>query len=167
MKIPKYPLQDVIMVKQQRVDTAEKVLQEKVKALQQEQQKLAEKEAERNKVLVHKDEKLFQLRQELDHGTTTAKIQQMKAYLKVVAEKLVVEEKKVTQQKEQVKKADSEVESARQDLRVKRLEVDKLDMHHKDWLKKMQKELEIHQEREHDEIGNITYLLHQRVKKNL
>ena len=89
-------------------------------------------------------------------------IQQMKAYLKVVQERLKVEEKKVKEQQNQVDLAVKEVDKAREDLNLKQLEVDKLEIHRKDWEAAMRKEMEIAEEREHDEIGNITYLLHQK-----
>ena len=73
-----YPLKDIIVVKQKRVEEAEKVVQEKKIALEKEEQKLAEREAERNKVKEHKNEKLKQLRETMDQVTTSPKIQQMK-----------------------------------------------------------------------------------------
>lgn len=156
-----YPLKQVLDIKQRRVEEAEKVLKEKLAALEKEKEKLAAREAERDQVLKHKKEKLQQLRSELDHGTTTDKIQQMKAYLKIVEEKLKAEEKKVKDQKQQVELAEKQVEAARHDLNLKRLEVDKLEIHRKDWEKIMKKEQELRDEREHDEIGNIVYFLHQ------
>jgi len=161
-----YPLKQILDVKLRRVEEAEKVLKEKREALEREQEKLVAREKDRDKVLTHKRDKLKQLREELDHGTTTDKIQQMKAYLKVVDEKLKAEEKKVKDQQQQVKLAEEQVEIAKKDLNLKRLEVDKLQMHQKDWEQMMLKEQEIMDEREQDEIGNINYLLQQRTKNS-
>lgn len=152
-----YPLKQIIEVKQKRVDDAEKVVKDKQLALTKEQQKLAEREAERDKVKDHKKDKLQQLRDTLDEGTTTTKIQQMKVYLKLVDEKLVVEEKKVKDQKEQVKTAEKNLEQAKQDLHRKRQEVDKLLMHKKDWEKEKRKELEAKEASEQDELGSIIF----------
>lgn len=157
-----YPLKQVIEVKQKRVEDAEKVVKEKQMALDKEQQKLAEREAERDKVKDHKQEKLQQLRDTMDQGTTSPKIQQMKAYLKIVEEKLKVEEKKVKDQKEQVAIAEKNLEQAKLDLQRKRQEVDKLLTHQKDWEKEMRKEQEIIEGREQDELGSIIYTVHQR-----
>jgi len=159
-----YPLKQVIEVKQKRVDNAEKVVKEKQLALTQEQQKLAEREAERDKVKNHRKDKLQQLRDTLDQGTNTTKIQQMKAYLKVVDEKLKVEEKKVQDQKAQVKVAEKNLEDAKLDLQRKRQEVDKLLMHKKDWDREMRRELEIIEGREQDELGSVIFTTRHRKK---
>lgn len=152
-----YPLKQIIEVKQKRVDVAEKVVAEKKAAFEKEQQKLAEREAERNKVKQHKVEKLTQLRETMDQGTTSPKIQQMKVYLKIVDEKLNIEEKKVSDQKEQVKIAEKHLDEAKQDLQRKRQEVDKLHIHQKDWEKAMRKELELVEGREQDELGSLIH----------
>lgn len=161
-----YPLKQVIEVKQRRVTEAEKVVLEKKQALEKEQEKLAQREAERDKVKTHKVDKLKQLRNTLDEGTTSPKIQQMKAYLKVVDEKLKIEEKKVKDQQEQVKIAEKNLEQAQEELRKKRQEVDKLLTHKKDWEKETRKELEIIEGREQDELGSIIYVSHHH-KKNV
>lgn len=153
-----YPLKQVLEVKQKRVTEAEKVVQEKKIALEKEQEKLAQREAERDKVKNHKLDKLKQLRDTLDHESTSPKIQQMKVYLKIVDEKLLIEEKKVKDQQEQVKLAEKNLEQAREELRRKRQEVDKLLTHKKDWEKETRKELEIIEGREQDELGSIIYV---------
>ncbi len=157
-----YPLLQIIEVKQRRVEEAEKVVREKKLALEKEQKKLEEVQAARDKVKKHQQDKLTQLRETLDHGSTSPKIQQMKVYLKVVDEKLKVEEKKVKDQEEQVSIAEKNLEQARENLRLKRQEVDKLLTHKKDWEKEMRKELEIIEAREQDELGSIIHGIHQR-----
>ena len=97
-----YPLKQVLEVKIKRVEDQEKVVIEKKRLLVLEQDKLKQREAEREKVKKHHDAKLKQLRDTLDQGTTSDKIQQMKAYIKVVKENLKLEDKKVKEQKEQV-----------------------------------------------------------------
>lgn len=157
-----YPLQQVLQVKERRVEEAERVVAEKVAALQKEQETLARREEEREVVRKHMQDKLDQMRQEMDQGTTSPKIIQMKAYLKVVQEKLKVEDKKVADQKEQVKIAEKNLEIAKEDLRRKRQEVDKLVTHRKDWMIEVRKEQEIIEGREQDELGSITFLIHQK-----
>ena len=159
-----YPLERVLDIKNRRVKDAEKVLRQKREELEKEKEILRQKEEARDEVLNHKADKLSQLRHELDHGTTTDKIQQMKAYLKVVDKRLEEEEKKVEEQKEQVAVAEKKVEEAREELKKKRLEVDKLNIHKKDWIKEMKKEIQIEEGREMDEIGNVIFLLRKRLK---
>jgi flagellar biosynthesis chaperone FliJ len=159
-----YPLKQVLEVKEKRVEDAERVVKEKRAALEQEKQKLIQCEAERDKVVAHYHAKLTQLRQLLDEGTTTDKIMQMKAYLKVAKERVKVEEKKVKDQKDQVELAAKNLQVAEQELRLKRQEVDKLQTHRKDWLKQLRKEEEILEGREQDEIGNIIFSTRQRLQ---
>lgn len=159
-----YPLAQIIEVKRKRVEDAEKVVLEKKKALAAEEEKLKEREKARDEVKNHRKDKLKQLRDEMDGGTTSEKILQMKAYLKVVDEKLKIEEKKVLDQIAQVKTAEQNVENAIAELKRKRQEVDKLLTHRKDWTAEMQKEEDVIEEREQDEIGSVTYLSNRRKK---
>jgi len=158
-----YPLMQVLEIKKRRVEDAEKVVKQKKEELEEEKRKLKEAEAARDKVLQHKQEKLDQLRDELDHGTTSDKIEQMKNYLEVVEDRVKTEEKKVANQKEQVKVAEDNLEAARQELFRKRQEVEKLETHRKDWEKEMRLELALIEQRELDEIGNITYVTRKRM----
>lgn len=162
MPSAKYPLKQVLEIKKKRVEDAELVVQEKKRILDQEKEKLAQREAERDKVLKHKKDKLQQLRDELDHGTTSPKIQQMKAYLKIVEEKLKIEEKKVQEQKAKVEQAERDLEEAKRQLFLRRQEVDKLEKHREDWEKEMRKEEEIIEGREMDEIGQVIHSIQQR-----
>jgi len=157
-----YPLDSVIMVKKKRVEEQEKVVRQKEQALEKEKEKLAEFEKERDKAKEHLASKLAQLRYELDHGTTSDKVQQMKAYLNVAKDKLKAEDKKVKDQEEHVETAKKALEAAIQELKIKRQEVDKLENHKIDWLKEMRKEEEIIQAREEDELGSISYATHKR-----
>jgi len=152
-----YPLQQVLEVKEKRVEDAEKVMKEKKALLQQEEEKLAKVEAERDQVKKHYQDKLTQFRALLDEGTTSPKIQQTKAYIKIVAEKLVIEEKKVRDQQEQVKTAQKNLDQAVEHLRIKRQEVDKLVIHKKDWEKVLKREMEIAEGNEQDEMGSLVH----------
>ncbi|MBA2368235.1 MAG: YscO family type III secretion system apparatus protein [Candidatus Protochlamydia sp.] len=157
-----YPLKQIIEVKQKRVDDAEKVVKEKQAALEAEQEKLRQREVERDKVKKHYQDKLNQLREILDSETTSPKILQMKVYIKIVDEKLKVEEKKVKDQKDQVNTAQKNLDQAKENLRIKRQEVDKLLNHKKDWEKEMRKELAIIEGREQDELGSMIYTSNKR-----
>ena len=160
-----YPLEEILSIKRRRVDEALEELHRKELALQQEKEVLAQREAERDKVLNHRNEKLQQLRDTLDHEMSTTKVQQMKAYLKIVKEKLIVEEKKVSDQREQVEIAKTNVEIAKEEVRKARKEVDKLEKHKEEWLKRAKKELAIEEERQMDEMGSIMFMSQMRQRK--
>lgn len=160
----KYPLEQVLDVKKDRVEKAEKNVKEKKRALEIEEEKLKKVQEERDKVLKHHNDKLAQLRKTLDEGTTSPEIQQMKAYLKVVKERLKREEDKVKKQQEQVKIAEKNLEEARKDLQRKRVEVEKIQAHKTHWEHDMKKEIERKETQEHDEVGTTVYEAHKRRK---
>lgn len=162
-----YPLLQVLEVKIKRVEDQERVVQEKKIILEKEQEKLKEREAERDKAKQHHASKLKQLRDELDHNTSTSTIMQMKAYLKVALEKVKVEEKKVKEQRDQVEIAEKALEEARDVLKLRRLEVDKLKTHQEDWERESQKELDIIEGREQDELGSTIYTTNLTRRKSL
>lgn len=162
MAAPKYPLAQVLEVKHKRVEDQEKVVLEKIQQLEREKEKLRQREEERDKVIKHHTDKLTQLRAELDGGTTSDKVQQMKSYLKVVKERVEVEEKKVKEQQDQVAQAEKNLELARQELHIRRQDVDKLLTHKKDWEKEMRKEAEIIEGREQDELGSVIFMNHRK-----
>lgn len=153
-----YPLQQIITVKENRVKEQEKVVAEKRQALEREKEKLKEAEEARDKVKQHYRDKLLQMREKMDEGTTSPEILQMKAYIKVVQEKLVGEEKKVKDQEGQVELAEKNLETAIEVLKLKRQEVDKLLTHRKDWTKQAMFEIERAEAVEQDEMGSIIFV---------
>ena len=155
----KYPLDQLVEIKKKRLDEAEKVLTEKKAILAAEEEKLRTLEKKRDEVKHHYQTKLTQLREKLDVGTATDKIQQMKQYLKIVAEDLKAEERKVEAQQKVVTAAEQQVEIARQDLFKKQKDVEKLKIHHKEWEKEMHA-IEEQKEGAHtDEMGTAMHIL--------
>jgi hypothetical protein len=157
-----YPLKQVLEVKKKRVEDAEKNVLEKRKALEAEKEKLKQREIARDQVKQHHNDKLQQMRDELDKVTNTGKVQQMKAYIKVVKENLKVEEKKVKEQQAQVETAENNLKLALAELAQKRIEVDKLEIHKKDFIQSAKKEIEINEEKEFNEQGAIIYTMRKR-----
>jgi flagellar biosynthesis chaperone FliJ len=149
----KYPLEQLRAIKQRRLDEAEKVLKEKKRLLEEEQKKLAQLEKKRDEVKDHYTAKLTQLREKLDAGTGTDKIQQMKQYLKIVSENLKAEEVKVEAQQKVVKTAETAVEEARKEWVKKQKDVEKLKLHHTEWRLDMDKIEAQKEERASDEMG--------------
>lgn len=155
----KYPLEQLVLIKQKKLEEAERLLEEKKRALDKEEEKLLLVEKERDKVKSHRMAKLTQLRKELDEGTTSDKIEQGKRYLKIVDEQLVQKQAKVKEQQKQVVFAKSQLEEARQNLFKRQQAVEKLKMHRKEWDKES-KIIEEHKESlEGDEIGSAMHSL--------
>jgi flagellar biosynthesis chaperone FliJ len=154
----KYPLEQLALIKQRKLDEAEKILKERKAFLAREEEKLQVVEAERDKVKTHKIAKLTQLRNELDSGSTSDKIQQMKEYLKIVDEELRQKEFKVSEQAKKVAEAAKQVEIARQNLLKKQHDVEKLKIHRKEWEAQMRLELGRKEAIEEDEIGSVRHV---------
>ncbi len=165
MKKPHYPLEQVLSVKKDRVEKAERVVEEKKRALEIEQEKLKKVEAERDGVKEHRAEKMQQLREAFDKGTTSDEVLQMKAYLKVVDEKLEKAEARVVEQQKQVDAAEKAVEEAKEELRLKRLEEEKIKIHKEEWAKEVKLELSKKEAKEHDEIGQLMHESQKRQKR--
>ncbi len=166
MKQPeKYPLEQVATIKAKKLEEAEKALKEKKEALTREEEKLKVVEKERDQVKDHRQAKLQQLRENLDAGTSTDKLQQMKVYLKVVDEKLRTKEVKVKDQQKHVENAKKQVEIARQDFLKKQQDVEKLRIHREEWEKEMKIVLEHIEGVESDELGSAMHVRKKSRKK--
>jgi hypothetical protein len=164
-KPPEYPLEQMIAIKQNRFDAAVKVLEEKKTLLEKAYEKLYDVTQERDEVKKHKMDKLTQLRHELDRTTTVEKIQRAKVYLKIVDEKLAEKERKVVDAQKQVDAAQKQVDIATDDLFQKKKDLEKLEIHKKEWEKEvgywaLQKET-----LEQDEQGSSTHGLHKRERE--
>lgn len=160
-----YPLDQLVAIKQKRLEEAEKVLAEKKNILAHEEQKLAALEKKRDAVKEHYKAKLAQLREKLDVGTGTEKIQQMKQYLKLVSEELKVEQQKVEAQMKVVASAQVQVDLARQDLFKKQKDVEKLKIHHKEWQKEAHRIEEQKEAVFNDESGSTMHTMKKAEKK--
>ena len=158
----KYPLEQMLTIKKNRFDAAVKTLEEKKAILEKEYEKLFDITQKRDEVLQHKREKLQQLRHELDTGTTSDKVQQSKSYLKIVEEKLEREQKKVIEQQKQVDTAQKQVDLATDDLFQKKKDLEKLEIHKKEWEQEMRYWIAHGETIEHDEQGSAAHLLRKR-----
>jgi len=154
-----YPLEELVIIKQRRLEAAEKKLLQKKTVLSREEEKLASLEKKRDEVKEHYTFKINQLRESLDLGEKIEKIQQMKSYLKIVSENLKREEIKVEAQEKVVVASMEEVRIAKEELFAKQKDVEKLKIHRKEWKKDVAYTQNRKEERENDEMGSIKHLL--------
>ncbi len=154
-----YPLEQLMIIKKNRFDQAVKTLEQKKEILEKAYEKLYEVTQERDEVFGHKQAKLTQLRGALDEGTTTDKIQQMKAYLKIVDEKLSEKEKKVAEQQKQVDLAQKQVDIATDELFQRKKDLEKLEIHKQEWEKEVRYWTSQKEAVEHDEQGSAGHVL--------
>ncbi|MFZ4773050.1 MAG: type III secretion T3S chaperone [Chlamydiia bacterium] len=158
MKKPKYPLEEVAQIKKKRYEEAEKALKEKKEFLSKEEKKLQQFTKDLELIKQHKIDKIRQMIDDMEEGTTSDQIIIKERYLKVVVEeKLKKEQEKVTNQKKEVQKAKEEVEKARLLLEERRQDVEKFRLHREDWEKEMKVILEAEDVKETDEIGTTIH----------
>ena len=162
-KKSRYPLEQVIEIKKNRFDQAVRTLEEKKEILEKAYEALFDLNQALDEIKAHKQAKLDQIRNALDEGTSSDKIQQMKVYLKVVDEKVLEQKKKRDKQQTVVDDAQEEVDLATDDLFQKKKDLEKLELHKKEWEIQDARELERKEESEHDEQGSAGY---HRLKKD-
>ncbi len=157
MVLPEYPLEHLVIIKQKRLDEAEKHLKAMKASLQKEIDQKTRLEQERDHTKQHKEDKLQQFRETIDKGTTSDKIDIMKKYLKEVDLELSQREKKVIEQQKRVQAAEKKVEEARNNYIKKQHDIEKLSIHRKEWVEEIQSELNYKEAVEADELGAIMY----------
>jgi hypothetical protein len=167
MDISNYPLAELVKIKIKRFEQALKLVEEKTALLKREEQILFKLEDEKNTVLKHKEDKLKQLREALDAGIRTDKIQQIKVYLDIVKEKLQEKEKKVEDQKKQVREAQHQLDLAKKDLFSKKKDVEKLEIHKKEWEKEFNFWSARQEEVEQDELGSVRDVIKKKEQKKI
>ena len=160
-----YPLEQLLLIKKNRFDQALKTLEEKKTLLEKAYEKLYTVTQDRDKVLEHKTAKLEQLRHTLDEVSTSDKIQQMKAYLKIVMEKLAEKQRKVVEQQKQVDLAQKQVDLATDELFQRKKDLEKIEMHKVEWEKEVRYWVEQKEATEHDEQGSATHSLRKQEAK--
>jgi len=160
-----YPLEQLAFIKKKKLQEAERELRDKKEALIDEQKKLTKVMKERDEVKRHKIDKLTKLREDLDSGESTKKIEEGRNYLQIVEDKLKIEEKKVEAQEKEVQKAEEAVEAARVEMLRRQQQVEKLKEHKSEWTDEMKKELEKEEAKEADETGSSRFLLNKKKKR--
>lgn len=160
-----YPLEQLVLIKKNRFDQALKTLEEKKAILEKAYEKLYDVTQARDKVKEHRMAKLTQLREALDTGISTDKIQQMKVYLKTVDETLAGAQKKVDDQQKQVDLAIAQVDAATKELFQRKKDLEKLEIHKGEWTKEVHYYTEQKEAVEHDEQGSATHLIRKQDKK--
>lgn len=162
----KYPLEQLVEIKQKRVDDAEKLLMEKKELLKIEEEKLKKCQEKVRKTQAHYDEKLDDFYDSFEgDGTTSAKVNRLKDHLKATLEKLAEEKKAAEKQKGVRDEAQEAVNEAKAILDQRRIDLQKITEHKTAWIKEDQKELKRLDAVEHDELGSAIHSQRQKNRK--
>lgn len=164
MKKPKYPLEQVALIKKRRLEEAERHLKKCKETLETEQEKLKQAKEKLSQVKKHKDEKIRKFFEEMKEGTTSLKIERHDNYIKNVVDIDLKEKAEVVKkQQAEVKKAEVKLEEARQDRIKKNQEMEKIKLHREEWDKEQKRELLRQEASESDELGTS---MHARKTRN-
>lgn len=157
MSNPKYPLQQIVLIKKKRLEEAERFLKLKKEELIKEEEKLKKVEEERDLTLKHFEEKHDQLKSVQSELASADEIDTIKLYIKTVQVELTEKQEKVKNQKAEVQKAEEAVKMARANMLKKQQEVEKLRLHEKSWKQEVRLE-ELRKEGiETDDLGTSSF----------
>ena len=166
MKKIVYPLEQVLDVKQKRVDDAERELEKKRRELETEKEKLEACKKERQVVQDHLDEQYINYNEVISATTTSDKIVTLRKYIETVISKLKIEDNKVQTQEREVRNAEIAVTEAKKNWRLRRKELDKMETHKEHWLEEANFEHQRELAKELDELGSIMFLNHLKKMKD-
>ncbi len=161
-----YPLEQLVEIKQKRVDDAEKLLVEKKELLAKEEKKLQACIDKVKATQKHYNEKLDDFYSSFEgEGTTSSKVNRIKDHLKATLEKLAEEKKAVEKQRAVRDEAQKAVDEAKALLDQRRIDLQKLTEHRKVWQKEDLKEKNRLAIIEHDELGSAIHSQRKRERK--
>lgn len=156
--VQRYPLLQLIEIKQTRVEEAEKIVTECRKNLDREEEKLQKLVDIRNRTQKHYTEKLKELRSGIDTGELKPeKIAHVQDYLKQVNARLKDESNQVAAQQKVRDQAEKSLDDAIAVLKQRRIEVEKLQMHREEWQKGITAEEARLAGIETDDIGTVIH----------
>ena len=160
----KYPLAQLVLIKQKRLEEAERELAKRREELAEEERKLEKAKKVLQEVLDHKQEKLNLLRAELDAGTTTDKVEQAKIYLDTVEEKRIDKDAKVKKQQLAVEEAEKAVDEGRKTVFNGQADVEKLNIHQEEWQKEQHLLEKQEEDKQTEETGTAMFIRKKRMK---
>jgi len=161
-----YPLEQLVEIKQKRVDDAEKLLVEKKELLATEEKKLKACIDKAEATQKHYNEKLDDFYSSFEgEGTTSGKVNQIKDHLKSTLERLAEEKKAVEKQRAIRDEAQKVVDEAKALLNQRRIDLKKLTEHREVWQKEYLQEKKRLAIIEHDELGSAIHSQRKRERK--
>lgn len=157
-KAPKYRLQVLLTLKERAKRQAEIDLARAIKKLEEEKKKLEELEDEKKKLLERIESERQEMREKVGGGEALVKDPQVHLnFIRKLKEDLEELERKIEDQKEQVRLAERGVQRARSDYILAAQEMDVMQKHKELWEKKLRKELNAADNKMMNELGNVIH----------
>lgn len=163
-KKPKYRLQVLIVIKQRAKKACEIALAKAIKKLEEERKTLERLEEEKKQMEKRIEEEKSEMRVKVATGSAIMKDPQMHLnFIRKLTEDLAAQERKIEEQKEQIKRAEKQVQRCRSNYILAAQELNTMEQHKELWTKKMQKALSAAEDKQMNELGNV---IHQMNKIN-
>ncbi len=169
MKLPPYPAEQILGLRQKAVEEAERLLRERRLATERERQKLAKLKEERLEIDRRKaaaqDE--FQKRLGQPGANIMMENERLVAYEKRCVVEAAAKDAEIRQQDAEVKRAESREQDAKFELNQRIKELEAIKEHKKEWEKETRRELEEAEERKLEEIGEVMHTTRERKEQRV
>ena len=155
-KVQPYPLEEICIVKKERKNRAARVVQEKQKILETCKNQLEEAETQYIKCVEYKNQRLQEQTYLLETGQlTSAYFKQMRSFVDILDQDIMMAYRLVEEHKAKVKNAENDVATAKEKLKMREIEVDKIKEHKKEWVKEEKERVDEIIENNINEIGSL------------
>lgn len=154
----KYPLHQIDIIKKKRLDQAERALREKREEERVVQEKYDRAKQDRQKALEARDNKLNLLREKMDEGAPSAKIETIRVYLKIVDETFQQKHQIYETFADKLRGAQEATEAARQEVIQRQKDQEKMQEHRKQWDKEMRAFDEQEEAKLTDDMGTVRFI---------
>jgi len=164
MAAPEYRLQLILEQREEKKDDCQKALVETEKALKQEQKKLEERIEERRQVDVRKENATARFHENMMRpGCNIAEeADRHDWYQKAQDQEAIKADEAIEAQKQEVRRAENNVEDARAALETARIELEALVKHKDKWGKQVKREEMDKEQMQLEELGEAMWLQQQR-----
>lgn len=157
-KPPKYRLEVLIVIKDKAKKAAEKELAHAIKRLDQERLALQKLEEKRKALIEKIQSEKMKMREKIAEGGRAVKDPQMHLnFLRKLDEDLEKLEIEITDQKQQVKRAENQLQRCRRDYVFAAQELNVMEKHKELSLKKIQQELNDIENKKMNELGTVVH----------
>ncbi len=157
-KKPKYRLQVLLVIKERAKRAAEIALAKAFKKLEEEKQKLKELEDEKLKLEERIEHEFSEMRAKVNSGDAKMKDPQVHLnFIRKLKEDLEELDKRIEDQKEQIRLAEKHVQRCRADYMLAAQEMDVMKKHKELWEKKLQNQLNATDNKMMNELGNVIH----------
>jgi len=159
-KKKKYRLQVLLVIKERAKKKTEIELAKAIKKLEEEKEKLKELEKEKKKIEDRIAKERKEMRTKVAGGNAKIKDPQLHLnFIKKLQEDLEQVERKIEDQKEEIKRAEKQVRRCRANYILAAQELNMMEKHKELWHKKEMKALTIEDNKVMNELGNVIHQL--------